>query len=254
MIKLSVILVILLLLSPYTAAIQSGESAETYESQYSISNSKEFDGVKALVGYIVKDKIPQKDYKYIFSNDNKNKDILSVYIPDTSYTDVQLTKIQIIGDNIYYSYTDKAFLKESQVKEQNDGLNDQTTPSEDKSTIEFESPTATDPQSELLEFGRYLSIGWNYKGYGTKGLNYLVDTNKGVIKAVKSLKGFYYSDIKDFSGTLIIGKTVYWVENNCMVQATIPIKRYNSFVSYMKENKKLIKKEKYSKKTFEKIK
>lgn len=71
--------------------------------------------------------------------------------------------------------------------------------------------------SESSENASEISVGWNYTGSGTMGLQAFVENNPEYVKRYSDYDDVYFSPWSEDSGIML-----YWVQEDCFFQASVP--------------------------------
>jgi len=140
---------------------------------------------------------------------------------------LKLDTVKVSGAFVYYRYD----LEKSVEKVPQDSMQSERTqsvssePNEYNNEIQKQIDNGTYTIDDSYSGFDYISIGWNYNGKGGYGLDEFVKGNPKSVKKLDGYPGFYYSDCVTEQGTLF-GKMLYWVQEDCFFQASVPIGVY----------------------------
>lgn len=74
-----------------------------------------------------------------------------------------------------------------------------------------------DAAPESSENASEISVGWNYTGSGTMGLQAFVENNPDYVKRYSDYDDVYFSPWSEDSGIML-----YWVQEDCFFEASVP--------------------------------
>ena len=222
-----------ILASLLSLALILSSCAATEVSSYS---SHSFGDIDELVEYIsanneVLDKM-QKAYPTEYSD----KAMIYLFIPSVDEKNLRLSEIELIGDNIYYTYFKGNYNpgdEPSNVNDSKPGTENSNASSEpaasEKSAQDITDGDIIITMDTVERLENIVTIGWNYTGNGNEGLNEFIATNPEFVHEFEEYPGIYYS--KAPKENLEYGRMIYWVQDGYFCEAYAPLPELASLLS-----------------------
>lgn len=190
--------------------------------------------VCTLSRYTVKSQEELWEYYREKARGNTKETLILYQLPDT-LAGYKLYEIAESGSYLYYSYSQDGtnpFLARAESRSASSTpdakpLGSMTAPSSTSSSL----PAGSYEPDESYYFLDDISIGWCYTNpQGDDTLQFSVNNHSKPAQELEECPGMYAVDCVTPKGTLY-GKMVYWVQYDSCFQASVPINKYEDFLS-----------------------
>ncbi len=164
---------------------------------------------------------PEEMLEY-FAGEGSGADSPNLFVLGDSFAGLEFEHIKLSGVFLYYTYIP------SHTEESANSIT--VEPKAEMIVSSAPSNYNNEVQSQADEddsssYFHDISIGWNINGHGSEELKKYIEGTSKNVNELSGCPGFYYSDRVTRRGTLV-GKTLYWVQEDCFFRASIPIDLY----------------------------
>lgn len=225
-----------------------------------------FDSTAELIEFIATNNSVKSSIQAAYPSElsRSKSNTISIFLPTEEPADSELSEIVFVGNNIYYNYNlngytptkDEFADTEQNRTATNDDISVSSEPDEAANQIQKEieeTGQIPDDDKEIEYLQNSISIGWNYTGNGSNGLNDFVKANSDTVFEFKDYPNIYYSDVVYPNDNVLYGKMVYWVQDNYFFQAYIPLNELSSIMESKDSILNLAQPIQFSTSTFEAI-